>query len=268
MPKVKLDGLTLNYEQQGSGEPLLLIPYLAADHACYAFQVEEYAKHFTCISIDLRGTGESDAPDGPWSMELFADDVVRLMQALGVRRAHLTGLSFGAAVAMWIAVKHPDMVKTLSLHAAWTRTDPFLRNVVEGWQALASGLGRVAETVILGIFPWCLTPELYAAKPDYVRSLADFVRSRPPQPVSAFLRQSNAVLAHDIESQVGKITAPTQVTCGRRDLLTSTRFAEPIQRAIRGAELLVFEECAHAPIYERVEEFNTKTLAFLRRHAG
>ncbi len=160
------------------------------------------------------------------------------------------------------------MVKSLSLHAAWTRTDPFLRIVVEGWQTLAKGLGNVAETVVLGIFPWCLTPELYAAKTDYVRSLADFVRSRPPQPVSAFLRQSDAVLAHDIESQVGRIAAPTQVTCGRRDQLTSTRFAEPIQRAIRGAELIVFEDCAHAPIYERVEEFNARTLAFLRRHAG
>ncbi len=268
MPKVKLDGITLNYEQQGAGEPLLLIPYLAADHACYAFQVAEYAKHFTCISVDLRGAGESDKPDGVWSIELFADDVAGLMRALGVRQAHVTGLSFGAAVGMWLAVKYPTMVKSLSLHAAWTRTDPFLRIVVEGWQALAKGLGNVAETVVLGIFPWCLTPELYAAKADYVRSLADFVRSRPPQPVSAFLRQSDAVLAHDIESQVGRIAAPTQVTCGRRDQLTSTRFAEPIQRAIRGAELIVFEDCAHAPIYERVEEFNARTLAFLRRHAG
>jgi hypothetical protein len=54
MPKIKVNGMTMNYDQQGSGEPLILIPYLSADHACYAFQVAEYAKHFTCISIDLR----------------------------------------------------------------------------------------------------------------------------------------------------------------------------------------------------------------------
>ena len=71
MPKVKANKITINYDQQGTGEPLILIPYLAADYACYAFQVAEYAKHFTCISIDLRGTGESDKPEGVYSTELF-----------------------------------------------------------------------------------------------------------------------------------------------------------------------------------------------------
>jgi hypothetical protein len=65
MPKVKANGITMNYEQQGAGEPLVLIPYLAADNACYAFQVAEYAKHFTCISVDPRGGGESDNPRDP-----------------------------------------------------------------------------------------------------------------------------------------------------------------------------------------------------------
>jgi hypothetical protein len=55
MPKVKANKITINYDQQGTGEPLILIPYLAADYACYAFQVAEYSKHFTCLSIDLRG---------------------------------------------------------------------------------------------------------------------------------------------------------------------------------------------------------------------
>ena len=59
----------------------MLIPYLAADNACYAFQVADYAKHFTCFSLDLRGTGASDKPDGAYSTELFADDVAAFMQA-------------------------------------------------------------------------------------------------------------------------------------------------------------------------------------------
>jgi pimeloyl-ACP methyl ester carboxylesterase len=63
MPKVRANNITINYEQQGSGEPLVLLPYLAADHACYAFQLEEYARRFTCITVDLRGAGESDKPD-------------------------------------------------------------------------------------------------------------------------------------------------------------------------------------------------------------
>jgi pimeloyl-ACP methyl ester carboxylesterase len=264
MPKVKVDKLTVNYDEQGTGEPLVLIPYLAADHACYAFQVADYAKHFTCISVDPRGAGETDKPAGTYSIELVA----ALMQTLGIRQAHVSGLSLGAAAGMWLAVKHPDRVKSLSLHSGWTSTDFFLRTVVEGWRGLARGLGSVAETVIMGILPWCLTPELYAAKPDYIRSLAEFVRGRPVQPVAAFLQQSDAVLAHDIEAEFGRITAPTQITCGRQDMLTSVRLAERIRHGIPGSELVVFEGCAHAPIYEKVDEFNQRTLAFLTAHAG
>jgi len=268
MPKVKANNITMNYDQQGTGEPLILIPYLAADHACYAFQVAEYAKPFTCISLDLRGTGETDKPEGVYSTELLADDVAAFMQAAGIQKAHISGLSLGAAIGMWLAANHPDKVQSLSLHSGWPKTDPFLRAVAEGFQVMAKALESVPEMVILALFPWCLTPELYAAKPDYIQSLADFVRSRPAQSVESFIQQSNAVIAHDVEAQLGRITAPTQITFGRYDLATSTRFADRMKRGIRNSEMLIFEGCAHAPIYEKVEEFNQKTLGFLRRHTG
>jgi pimeloyl-ACP methyl ester carboxylesterase len=257
----------MNYDQQGSGEPLILIPYLAADSACYAFQVAEYAKHFTCISIDPRGAGETDKPEGTYSTELFADDVSAFMQALGVDRAHISGLSLGAAIGMWLAAKYSDKVKSLSLHSPWTKTDPFLKAVVESWQLLARALGSVPELIVTGIFPWCFTPELYANQ-EYMQSLAGFVRSRPAQPVDAFIRQTEAVLAHDVESQLRKVSAPTQITFGRHDLVTSTRFAPALTESISGSELIVFENCSHAPIYENVDEFNQQTLEFLQRHSG
>jgi pimeloyl-ACP methyl ester carboxylesterase len=268
MPKVKVNDITINYEQQGSGEPLVLIPYLAADNACYAFQVADYAKHFTCISLDPRGAGETDKPEGTYSTELFADDVAGFMQAIGVEKAHVSGVSLGGAIGLWLASKYPRRVKTLSLHSAWPKTDPFLKVIVGGWQTIAKGLGSVQEMVVHGILPFCLTPELYAAKPEYVDQLAAFVRSRPKQPLDAFLRQSNAVIAHDALGQLGKIAAPTQITFGRHDIVTSTRFAEPLKSGIKKSEVHVFEDCAHAAIYENVAAFNEKTLAFLKRHAG
>jgi pimeloyl-ACP methyl ester carboxylesterase len=73
MPRVEVDGLTINYDVQGDGEPLLLIPYLSADHASYAFQLPAYTEHFSCIAVDLPGTGESDKPAGPYSTEGYAD---------------------------------------------------------------------------------------------------------------------------------------------------------------------------------------------------
>jgi len=268
MPKLKANNITMNYDQQGTGDPLILIPYLAADHACYAFQVAEYAKHFTCISLDLRGTGETDKPEGVYSTELLADDVAAFMQAAGIQKAHISGLSLGAAIGMWLAAKHPDKVQSLSLHSSWPKTDPFMKVLVEGLQAMAKALDSVPEMVILALFPWCFTPELYAAKPDFIQSLAAFVRSRPAQSLASFMQQSNAVIAHDAEAQLGRITAPTQITFGRYDLATSTRFADRMKGNIRDSELLIFEGCAHAPIYEKVEEFNQKTLRFLQRHTG
>jgi pimeloyl-ACP methyl ester carboxylesterase len=268
MPKVKVNDIAMNYEQQGAGEPLVLIPYLAADNACYAFQVADYAKEFTCISVDPRGAGGTDKPAGTYSTELFADDIAALMQAAGIGRAHVAGLSLGAATGMWFAAKYPDKVKSLSLHSGWTKTDPFLKVVVQSWQAIAKGLGSVTEMVIQGIFPWCFTPELYATKPDYIESLAAFVRGRPAQSLDAFLQQSNAVIGHDAQSQLGKITVPTQITFGRHDIVTSTRFWDAMKNGIRKSEFVVFEDCSHAPIYENVSEFNQKTLAFLKRNTG
>ncbi len=268
MPSVQANGIEMYYEVQGEGEPMVLIPYLAADQACYAFQVAEYAKHFTCFSVDLRGAGLSGKPDGVYTTELFADDIAAFMAAAGIDRAHVFGLSLGAAAGMWLAAKHPELVRSLSLHSAWTASDPFLRAVVESWQITAQALASVPEMIIQGIFPWCFTPELYAAKPEYIDSLAEFVRSRPAAPVDAFIQQSGAVLAHDATAVIGSIQAPTLITFGRHDQVTSTRFAGPLSEAIADSEVLVFEDCSHAPIYQNVEGFNEQTLAFLQRHAG
>lgn len=268
MPKVKANGIMMNYERQGTGEPLVLIPFLAADNACYAFQVADYAKQFTCISVDPRGAGETDKPAGAYSMELLADDIAALMQVIGVERAHVSGLSLGAATGLWLAAKYPQLVKSLSIHSCWTKTDPFLKVVVEGWRSIAKGLDDVTEMVIQGIFPWCFTPELYAAKPEYIDQLAAFVRSRPKQPFAAFISQSGAVIAHDAVAQLSRIKAPTQITFGRHDLVTSTRFADALRNGIKASELLIFETCAHAAIYESVSEFNEKSLSFLNRHTG
>jgi pimeloyl-ACP methyl ester carboxylesterase len=267
MPRLNANSITMNYDQQGTGEPLVLIPYLAADHACYAFQVADYAKHFTCISLDLRGTGETDKPEGAYTTEILADDVAAFMHAAGIGKAHIAGLSLGAAVGMWLAAKYPDKVESLSLHGGWPKTDAFVRTIVEGWQVMAKALG-VPDMIIRGIFPWCFTPELYGTRPDYLEALAAFVRSRPAQSVADFVQQSNAVIAHDVEAQLGRITAPTLLTFGRRDLVTSTRFADRLKSGIPNSEVLIFEECAHAPLYENVDEFNQKTLLFLQRQAG
>jgi pimeloyl-ACP methyl ester carboxylesterase len=265
MPQVEVDRLTINYEMQGEGEPLLLIPYTSADHACWAFQLPAYTEHFRCIAIDLPGTGESDKPAGPYSTDGYAEQVAAFLGVIGVEQAHVAGMSLGAAVGIHLAARHPARVRSLSLHSCWDASDDYLRTVVQQWRTLASSLPSVADVVVNGIFPWCFTPEMYAERPEFVQTLVDFVRSRPVQPVDAFLAQTEAAIAHDASAVLGKIDAPTLITFGARDLVCSTRFAEPLEKGIAGSELVVFEHLSHAGLHEDPETFNRTTLDFLLR---
>jgi pimeloyl-ACP methyl ester carboxylesterase len=250
---------------QGEGEPLLLIPYLSADHACWAFQLPAYTEHFSCILIDLPGFGESDKPPGPYSTDGYADQVAGFLGALGVEQAHVAGMSLGAGVGIHLAARHPRRVRTLSLHSAWHASDDYLKIVVEQWRTLASTLPTVADVVVQAIFPWCFTPDMYVERPEFVDTLVDFVRGRPAQPVDAFLAQSDAVLAHDAATALGNVAVPTLITFGARDVVCSTRFAGPLNSGIAGSELVVFDHLSHAGLHEDPETFNRATLDFLLR---
>jgi pimeloyl-ACP methyl ester carboxylesterase len=268
MPRIDVDGLTINYDVQGEGEPLLLIPYLSADHACYAFQLPAYTEHFSCVAIDLPGSGESDKPAGPYSTEGYAAQVAAFLGAIGIERAHVAGVSLGAAVGLHLAARHPARVRSLSLHSGWHATDDYLRTVIEQWRTLASALPTVADVVIEGIFPWCFTPEMYVERPDVVNTLTDFVRSRPAQPADAFVAQIDAVVAHDASAALSQIEAPTLITFGARDLVCSTRFAATLESGIADSELVIFDHLSHAGLHEDPETFNRATLEFLRHQAA
>src|SRR4051794_10838101 len=186
MPLAAVDGLSINYAVQGEGEPLLLLPSLSADHACYAFQLPAYTEQFTCIAIDLPGTGESDKPPGPYSTERYAEQVAGFLGAIGIEQAHVAGVSLGAAVGMHLAARAPERVRSRSLHSAWDRSDAYLKTMLQMWRTLAASVPTVADVVIQGIFPLCFTPEMYVERPESVDALVGFVRSRPAQPFDAF----------------------------------------------------------------------------------
>ena len=268
MPQVEVDGLTINYDVQGEGEPLLLIPYTSADHACYAFQLPAYTEHFSCIALDLPGSGDSDKPAGPYSTEGYADQVAAFLDVIGIEQAHVAGVSLGAAVGTHLAARHPSRVRSLSLHSGWDTTDAYIRTVVELWRTLAPSVPTVADVVIQAIFPLCFTPEMYVSRPEFVQTLVDFVRSRPAQPLDAFLAQIEAVIAHDASPVLSEIGAPTLITFGAHDLICGARFAERLKSGIGWSELVVFEDLSHAGLHEDPETFNRATLDFLLRQRG
>jgi pimeloyl-ACP methyl ester carboxylesterase len=130
-------------------------------------------------------------------------------------------MSLGAAVAIHLAARHPDRVRSLSVHSGWHATDAYLKTVLEQWRALAT--------------------------------------------VHALLAQTDAVIAHDASGVLGRICARTLITFGARDLVCSTRFAEPLTSGIAGSEPVIFEHLSHAGLHEDPETFNRATLDFLLR---
>ena len=192
--------------------------------------------------------------------------MAEFLGAIEVERAHVAGVSPGAAIGTHQAARHPDRVRSLSLHSAWHATDPALRTLLESWMALAKGVPVVADAVILGIFPWCFAPEMYAERPDFVAGLEDFVRGRPAQPLEAFLAQCQAAIDHDASAVLGDVAAPTLITFGGRDLCTSTRFAEPLADGIPDSSVVVFEHVTHGGLHEDPDAFNAASLDFLLSH--
>jgi pimeloyl-ACP methyl ester carboxylesterase len=136
---------------------------------------------------------------------MFADDVAALMQAIGIQKAHVSGLSLGAATGIWLAAKYPDRVKSLSLHSGWPKSDAYLKTVVQSWQVMAKAMNSVPEIVIQGIFPWCFTPELYRNR----ITSRPFRTSCAAAPNSQSTRSSGVRCSddHDAEAQLGKIRA-------------------------------------------------------------
>lgn len=268
MPEVTANGIKINYETQGSGEPLVLIPFLSADNGCYAFQLPVYSEHFTCYVIDPRGAGLSDKPEGGYTIELMADDVASFMDETGLDNAHVAGVSMGAGIALQLAVKYPDRIRSLSLHGAWVKTDQHLGSLVNNWKIVANSIGNVVDAMATAVFPLCLSPELYSSNPEYVKTLYDFMKGRPEQPVHGFISQCDAVLSHDCVDDLERITAPTYVTFGERDIITPPKLhGEIIKEKLNNVQMNVYEGCLHSPILERTNDFNKDTVDFLIRNS-
>ncbi len=115
MPTITTNGLTLAYETHGSGEPLVLISGIGYDRWQWHKMAPGLAEHFTVIVFDNRGVGQTDKPAGPYTAQLLADDTAGLIQALGLRCAHVMGHSMGGFIAQALALSHPDKIDKLIL---------------------------------------------------------------------------------------------------------------------------------------------------------
>ncbi len=266
MPYVKLStGIDAFYEREGDGPPLVLIMGTGLDHGCWDGQVSEYRESYECIRFDNRGTGRTGSGEGEVSTRLMAEDTASLMDELGIRRAHVSGLSMGSCIAQELALSRPDLVEALQLHGTWGRAHGYARRKFAAQVRLLETFDLRAAYEINVL--WFITPGFMHRHPERVEAQIDaIVASNQSSENLAGLYRAN--LGHDTLHRLHRIAVPTLVTVGTFDLALPPMYSREVADAIPGSELALFEGGGHLHNIEEPGEFNAVTLDFLRRNTG
>ena len=252
------------YQDVGEGDPVLLIMGFGGDHLAWAMQMADFAGRHRVIAFDNRGVGQSDAPDAPYTTRMMADDALGLMDALGVDSAHVLGVSMGGMIAQELVLARPDRVRSLHLACTFGRPDPYMLALNSAWREMRIGLGRESTLRTLGL--WLFSPTTYAERPELIEALLQNSLANPyPQSLIGFLRQGEAVAAHDALERLGAIRCPTLVCVAEDDILVPPRFAREIVARIPGAELRTIPAAGHGYFLERPDLFNELSLEFIAR---
>lgn len=262
MPATDVGGCEVYYEEAGEGDPLLLVNGLGCDTTTWAAQVGELARHYRVIVFDNPGCGRTTGPSRPATTERYADVAAGLLDAIGVSGAHVVGISLGGAMAQQLAVRRPDLVRSLSLHATWGRTDEFLASVLRSWQAYSGAVPRLELARQLWL--WVYTVWHFNDRPEDVAELERAVVEHPfPQSPDDFCAQADACIAHDALDRLPEIAVPAYLSVGDRDHLTPAHHAYAIKERLPHARLRVWQQMGHAPYWEIPDEFNARQLEFL-----
>ena len=268
MPIIKANGINISYNEYGQGEPLILIMGLGASGDKWKDHIAAYKDHFRCIAIDNRGAGNSSAPkEDAYTTEEMAEDVVAVMDSLGIAKAHIHGISMGGAIAQKIAARYPDRVISLILTSTFARASNGFRRAIE---ILRDSNGVVDGETFTHLLNWMIWSDDYHR--DHYDSLvsAESADADNPTPMSvdAFAAQCNACITHDAFDELRNITAPTLVARGGVDYLAPMWVTQELVDGIPNAESYICEKGGHVHHWEYLEDFNRATLSFLLKHKG
>ncbi|MEU7768087.1 alpha/beta fold hydrolase [Nocardia sp. NPDC049190] len=246
------DGVRLAYQIAGAGDPLVLLAGQANNHHWWDDVRTDFQAAHRTITLDWRGTGDSDKPDEVYSTAGFADDVVAVLDDLGIQRAAVYGTSMGGRVAQWLAARHPDRVHTLVLGC----TSPGGRNSVERGPAIRKSLAQpnkaAARQALLELM---YTPAWLASTSGPYNTLGD-----PTMPAYAKRRHLYASNKHDAWDALADIHIPTLVLHGSDDRFNPAANADLLAERIAGARVQLIPGARHAYF----DEFRTVASPLVR----
>src|SRR5437763_308022 len=222
MSVAKVGTIDLYYDEQGSGDPLLLVMGLAADSAAWMFQVPDFARHHRTIVFDNRGVGRSAKPPGPYTIHEMADDTAGLLDALGIKRAHVVGVSMGGMIAQELALRHPGLVRGLVLACTYPEPDADIERQREF--SITQLGGKVSVTGEMQIDVHAIDPMMVFQHLLPAVFNQEFINTELPKLIQLFagslqygfsleaiLGQVAAVMSHKATDRLHQIKSPTLV---------------------------------------------------------
>jgi 3-oxoadipate enol-lactonase len=263
MSFVENQGTKIYWDEKGQGAPVLLMMGLGYTSVMWHRTRPALSQHFRTIAFDNRGVGLSDVPPGPYSIATMASDAGAVLDAAGIARAHVFGVSMGGMIAQEFALRYP--ARTLSL--------------ILGCTSPGGPLAVRAESKVIDVlFARGMTPEqarkavlpyIYDAATPREKIEEDVALRQPWFPTPAgYMAQLQAILAWESYSRVAQITAPTLVIHGTSDALVPPGNGELIAERIPGAKLVLLDHASHLFLTDRTREANQEILEFLSLHDG
>jgi pimeloyl-ACP methyl ester carboxylesterase len=264
MPIANVNGININYSVWGQGDPLIIIMGLGSAKIRWGFQLGPFRKYYRTITFDNRGVGKSDKPTGPYTIKMMADDVIGLMDHLGIEKAHIFGGSMGGMIAQELAINHPERVNKLVLACTFARRDEKsgfsseINKALEAYERSSrdeASFRRFSSVIMpLAINKWSTRVLLVPLMKIAIRFIA----------LTGNIAQFEALLTYDAADRLRMIKASTLVITGTEDRVIKPISSEVIASLVPNAKLVKVLGGGHNFPVEMRGEFNREVLDFLR----
>jgi pimeloyl-ACP methyl ester carboxylesterase len=259
---VRAGELDIWVEQVGEGPDVLLIGGLGDTVESWQFQLDGLADRYRLTAFDNRGAGRTAMPEGPVSAEAMADDAAEVLRALGIPSAHVAGFSGGSVISQQLALRHPELVRSLVLQSTFAGMDPYFRS----WGLFVRWLLEFAPSeraFLEAFYLWIYTARAHndGTVDQIIEEVLAFPHKQTTEDVQRFL---DAFLEYDATDRLPGIAAPTLVLAGGRDMTTRPELCRAVADLIPGALFEVMEDESHQPFQEVPDEWNSRVDAFWR----
>jgi len=259
---VPANGLEIYVEQVGHGPDVLLIGGLGDTVESWQFQLDGLADRYRLTAFDNRGAGRTAMPATPVTVEAMADDAAGVLRALDITSAHVAGFSGGSIIAQELALRHPELVRSLVLQSTWPAPDRYLR----AWGEFVRWLVDAAPSeraFLEGFFLDIYTPRAHndGTVDHIIDAVLSFPHKQAAEDVERFL---DALLDHDTTDRLPQIAAPTLVLAGGLDTTSRPELCRAVAQLIPGARFEVMEEESHQPFQEVPDDWNARVDGFWR----